>query len=66
MAGENTKVYLKQGGDALVVDSGGSIDVKPGGKVAGISLGEIPTADPEDGATIWNDNGVLKVASNGG
>ena len=26
----------------------------------------IPTADPEDGATIWNDGGVLKVATSGG
>lgn len=23
----------------------------------------IPTVDPEDGETIWNDDGVLKVAS---
>jgi len=28
-------------------------------------LGSIPTTDPEDGETIWNDNGVLKVASAG-
>jgi len=26
----------------------------------------IPAVDPEDGATIWNDGGVLKVASAGG
>lgn len=23
------------------------------------------TTDPEDGATVWNDDGVLKVASTG-
>lgn len=26
-------------------------------------LADIPTTDPEDGETIWNDGGVLKVAS---
>ena len=26
-------------------------------------LASLPTVDPEDGETIWNDNGVLKVAS---
>lgn len=26
-------------------------------------LTEIPTIDPEDGVTIWNDSGVLKLAS---
>ena len=25
----------------------------------------IPTVDPEDSSTIWNDGGVLKVASAG-
>lgn len=28
-------------------------------------LAAIPTTDPQDGETIWNDNGVLKVASAG-
>lgn len=26
-------------------------------------IAAIPTVDPEDGSTIWNDSGVLKVAS---
>jgi hypothetical protein len=26
---------------------------------------DVPTEDPEDGVTIWNDAGVLKVASSG-
>lgn len=65
MAGENTKVYFKQGGDELVVSAGGKITVETGGQVAGVDLSAIPTADPEDGATIWNDAGVLKVASSG-
>lgn len=29
-------------------------------------LGSIPTSDPANGTTIWNDQGVLKVASAGG
>jgi hypothetical protein len=26
-------------------------------------VGNIPTTDPADGASIWNDSGVLKLAS---
>lgn len=26
---------------------------------------DLPTVDPEDGETVWNDSGVLKVASAG-
>ena len=29
------------------------------------SAAAIPTTDPEDSATIWSDEGVLKVASAG-
>lgn len=29
----NTKVYFKQGGDELVVASGGSINIEPGGTI---------------------------------
>ena len=28
-----------------------------------ILVKDIPKIDPEDGVTIWNDNGVLKCAS---
>ena len=67
MSGENTKVYRKQGGDELVVASGGKITVEDGASIVvkGVDLGALPTADPEDGASIWVDNGVLKVASAG-
>ena len=27
------------------------------------TIAALPTVDPEDGETIWNDGGVLKVAS---
>lgn len=33
MAGENTKIVREQGGDTLTVNSGGSIDIRTGGKV---------------------------------
>lgn len=62
----NTRVYFTQGGDELVVAEGGRITVESGGDIGGISLAAIPTTDPQDGVTIWNDAGVLKVASAGG
>ncbi len=47
MAGENTKVYFKQGGDELVVASGGKITVLAGGSVVG--GGDVtPQADVAD------------------
>ena len=68
MADQNTKVYRKPGGDEMVVAEGGSITVEEGGSltVKGADLGALPTTDPGDGATIWIDNGVLKVAGDGG
>jgi hypothetical protein len=94
MADYSAKVYMKQGGDELVVASGGKITVESGGSFdagsavtavefdtddfavadGSVSLStartalltivaSIPTTDPADGATIWNDGGVLKAAS---
>lgn len=59
------KTYRKQGGDEFVVADGGTITVENGGSlvVKGADLGALPTTDPGDGATIWVDNGVLKVAT---
>lgn len=59
------KTYRKQGGDEFVVADGGKITVENGGQlvVKGVDLGALPTADPGDGATIWVDGGVLKVAT---
>lgn len=67
MADQNTKVYRRPGGDEMVVAAGGAITVEEGGSltVKGLDLGALPTSDPEDGSTIWIDNGVLKVASGG-
>lgn len=62
-------VYRKQGGNELVVASGGAITVESGGALSvdgadfAAILAAIPTADPEDGVTVWLDGGVLKVAS---
>lgn len=33
MAGENTLIHRDQGGDHLVIEAGGTLDVKTGGKV---------------------------------
>lgn len=69
MSGENTKVYLPQGGDELVVASGGKITVESGGEFRvgdtdfAAILAAIPTSDQNDGATLWNDSGVLKVST---
>lgn len=42
MAGENTKVYFKQGGTELVVASGGKITVEAGGSIEGVGkLGNV-------------------------
>ncbi|MCS0497869.1 hypothetical protein NVS89_22520 [Ancylobacter sp. MQZ15Z-1] len=69
------KVYRKQGGDELVVASGGVITVEEGGAIivggadvtaAVVTVASLPTTDPEDGLSIWNDAGSLKLASAGG
>lgn len=90
---------MKQGGDELVVASGGKITVESGGAIepdgeayivtgpdeATIDLDaedkltlhadvvalldlleDLPTTDQEDGVSIWNDAGVLKVSTAGG
>lgn len=63
------KVYKKAGGDELVVASGGKVTVESGGQIlvgatdVAALLTAIPTSDPGDGVTLWNDAGVLKVAS---
>lgn len=54
MAGNNTKVYKELGGDSLVVESGGSIQVKTGGKVlnnAGTQAAAIANITPATDGT---------------
>lgn len=52
MTGEyNTKVYNKQGGNALVVESGGVIDVESGGKIGRV-CGAAFTIGAEGGNAI--------------
>lgn len=64
-------VYFEQGTGVLVVPNGTRIRVESGGEfVIGSTnfaaiLAAVPTADQEDGETIWNDEGVLKVSSAG-
>lgn len=65
------KVYRKQGGDEMVVASGGLVTVESGGDVVvdGDSLAAaiaivaaIPTSNVASPG-IWNDGGVLKVGT---
>lgn len=75
----NTPNYSEQGGANWVIGSGGTLTIAAdanvvigsetftGAEVAAAikAIAGLPTADPEDSETIWNDNGVLKVASAG-
>ena len=66
-------VYFRQGDGALVVSVGTKIVIEASGglevdgKELAAALAAIPTVDPaDDGETIWNDNGVLKVSGASG
>jgi len=73
------KVYREQGGDKLVVDSGGSIQVKTGGKIlpnsgtqaahiadaTAITGGESPT-EAEHNALVTKLNSVLAALRGAG
>jgi len=66
-------VYFRQGDGALVVPAGTKIVIEASGglevdgKELAAALAAIPTVDPaDDGETIWNDNGVLKVSGASG
>lgn len=69
----SAKVYMKPGGDEMVVGDGGKISIEPGGtiEVNGVALsadnleafGAIPDSDPEDEGVIWNDGGTLKASA---
>lgn len=66
-------VYFRQGDGALVVPAGTKIVIEASGgleidgKEVAALLAAIPTVDPaDDGETIWNDNGVLKVSGASG
>ncbi|MFH1852545.1 MAG: hypothetical protein ABIA75_09385 [Candidatus Neomarinimicrobiota bacterium] len=48
MSGENTKVYMKQGGDELVVANGGKITVESGGEIEVQDGGQI-----DDGVKVY-------------
>lgn len=58
-------VELANDGEATVVGLNGSATAVTGAELTAAEaiIAAIPTADPEDGETVWNDNGVLKVAS---
>lgn len=56
---------LANDGAATVVGLNGSATSVTGAELTAAEaiIAAIPTVDPEDGETIWNDGGVLKVAS---
>lgn len=76
----NTPNYSEQGGANWVIGSGGTLTIAAdanvvigsetftGAEVAAAikAIDGLPTTDPADGVTIWNDEGVLKLASAGG
>lgn len=54
-----TKVYHKNGGDEVVVASGGQLTVESGGKV----IVTLPTADPAVAGQLWSNAGVVTVSA---
>lgn len=50
-------------GASVAMSGDATIDATGAVTVLGFAGSPVPTADPQDGETIWNDNGVLKVAS---
>lgn len=72
MAGYSGALQRKQGGKKSVVPATKSMQfgatVYTGAQIEAMFaiIAAIPTADQEDSATIWNDQGVLKVSTSGG
>lgn len=54
-----TKVYEKQGGNEVVVASGGQLTVESGGLV----VVTLPTADPHVVGQLWANSGVVTVSA---
>ncbi|RWB65399.1 hypothetical protein [Mesorhizobium sp.] len=52
-----SKVYRKQGGNELVVASGGKVTVEAGGAII------LPTADPHVVGALWNNAGTITVSA---
>ena len=59
----NTKVYLKQGGEELVVASGGKITVEAGGSIEG--AGATYTVTNPDNSTIEVNSNALRIKPGG-
>lgn len=71
MSSSTAKVRRPQGADALEIDDDGKFIVD-GTTFTGAELkallalvAAVPDTDQEDEETVWNDNGVLKVSSDG-
>lgn len=62
---QNSKVYLKQGGDELVVASGGKITVEPGGIIAPAAGAAAAIANLDLTTTYADDAAATEAAING-
>lgn len=67
MAGENTKIYTRQGGSQRVYADGAKIEL--GANVAltitgtNVIITGLPTADPTVAGALYVDTGALKVSA---
>lgn len=61
----NTKVYMKQGGDEMVVASGGAVNIEPGGKILADGAQPAAIADISVTGTYATDDDAIETAVNG-
>jgi hypothetical protein len=67
MAGENTKIYTRQGGSERVYSDGAKVEL--GANVAltisgtNVLITGLPTADPTVAGALYVDTGALKVSA---
>ena len=62
-----TKVYLEQGSERLVLKSGGKIAVgdtiERTTEGTNLVISGLPTADPSVDGALWSDSGVVTVSA---
>lgn len=67
MAGENTKIYTRQGGSERVYANGAKLEL--GANVSltisgtNVIITGLPTADPTVAGALWVDTGALKISA---
>jgi len=68
MSDYNTKVYLKQGGDTLVLEAGGIIQVGEGTVKlttdgTNLIVTGLPSSDPSVAGALYTATGAVKVSA---